>query len=68
MVLYANGVRSAPDTLEIGSATYYVEKSGRSRAEVLDRCMALMERIPDRDEQSSTQILNLLPMDKSRGF
>ena len=94
VVLYANGVRSAPDTLKVGSASYCVENvyltkrngnavldrveahlnesrfevedrielsfsmhmghTGRSRAEVLDRCMALMERIPDREEQSST--------------
>ena len=113
VVLYANGVHSAPDTLEIGSACYHVENvylaqrdgnavldrveahlnesswevkdrielsfvmhmrhKGRSRGNVIDRCMAVIERIPDRDEQSltaawflSTSARYLMPDEKER--
>ncbi|MHB1681951.1 MAG: RpnC/YadD family protein [Bacilli bacterium] len=94
VVLYANGVHSAPDRLDIGSASYHVENvylaerdgnavldrveahlnesgwdvedrielsfvmhmrhKGQSRRNAIDRCMTIIERIADRDEQSQT--------------
>ncbi len=113
VVLYANDVRSAPDRLDIGSASYHVENvylaerdgnavldrveahlaescwevedrielsfamhmrhNGRSRRNAIDRCMTVIERITDRDEQSltaawflSTSARYLTPDEKER--
>ena len=113
VVLYANGVHSAPDRLDIGSASYLVENvylaerdgnavldrveahldkscwevedrielsfamhmrhKGRSQRNAIDRCMTIIERIADREEQSqtaawflSTSARYLNPDDKER--
>ena len=99
VVLYENGVKSAPDMLDIGSALYRVQNvylaerdgsatlrriakrleegqwsvedraelpfvmhmrhEGETRERVVERCLELMDRIPDRDERSYTAALFL---------